>query len=144
MNKEVEKAMKRKKENRFAKWWRANGYRVWRVLLFFIWIPMRISDKLDARQKWSKERADKILSYYVPRQAEWDASDKSFYFFDNGLGWNANKVKWRDRRWWKHNRGFYGGEIRDYLINDFELEGFKKEVLSEENGTTEIVFYLNT
>lgn len=48
MNKEVEKAMKRKKENRFAKWWHANDYRVWRVLLFFIWIPMRISDKLDA------------------------------------------------------------------------------------------------
>lgn len=144
MNKEVEKAMRGKKENSFAKWWRANGWQVWRVLLFFIWIPIRISDKLDARQQWSEERAQKILSYYVPRYAEWDASDKSFYFFDNGLGWRMKKkVKWCDRRWWKCNRGFYGGAIRLYLIKTFELEGFRKEVLNTENGTAEIIFYLN-
>lgn len=52
-------------------------------------------------------------------------------------------MKWRDRRWWKKNCGFFGGENRDYLIYTFELEGFKKEVLDTENGSTEIVFYLN-
>lgn len=145
MNKEAVRAMK-KKERKFSKWWRANGYKVMRILLFFIWIPMRIGEKLDERQKWSEKRADKILSYYVPRNAEWDASENCFYFFDNGLGWNTKKkkVKWRDRRWWKCNCRFFGGKIRSYLISTFELEGFRKEVLETENNTTEIIFYLNT
>ena len=92
-----------------------------------------------------RKRADKILFYYVPRNAKWDALENCFYFFDNGLGWNAKKkVKWRDRRWWKCNCRFFGGKIRSYLISTFELEGFRKEVLETENNTTEIIFYLNT
>lgn len=144
MNKEIVKAME-KKDKRFSKWLRKNGYKIMRVLLFFIWIPMWFDDKLNARQKWSEERANKILSYYIPRNSEWDASKNCFYFFDNGLGWSAKKkVKWRDRRWWKRNCRFFGGKIRSYLISTFELEGFKKEVLETENSTTEIIFYLNT
>lgn len=144
MNKEIVRAME-KKERKFSKWLRKNGYKIMRVLLFFIWIPMWFNDKLNARQKWSEERANKILSYYIPRNSEWDASENCFYFFDNGIGWSANKkVKWRDRRWWKCNCSFFGGEIRSYLISTFELEGFKKEVLETENSTTEIIFHLNT
>lgn len=144
MNKEIVRAME-KKERKFSKWLRKNGYKIMRVLLFFIWIPMWFDDKLNARQKWSEERANKILSYYIPRNSEWDASENCFYFFDNGLGWSAKKkVKWHDRRWWKCNCRFFGGKIRSYLISTFELEGFKKEVLETENSTTEIIFYLNT
>ena len=144
MNKEIVRAME-KKERKFSKWLRKNGYKIMRVLLFFIWIPMWFNDKLNARQKWSEERANKILSYYIPRNSEWDAAENCFYFFDNGIGWSANKkVKWRDRRWWKCNCSFFGGEIRSYLISTFELEGFKKEVLETENSTTEIIFHLNT
>ena len=144
MNKEIVRAME-KKERKFSKWLRKNGYKIMRVLLFFIWIPMWFDDKLNARQKWSEERANKILSYYIPRNSEWDASENCFYFFDNGMGWSAKKeVKWRDRRWWKCNCRFFGGEIRSYLISTFELEGFKKEVLETETSTTEIIFYLNT
>ena len=69
----------KKKERKFSKWWSANGYKAMRILLFFIWIPMQIGEKLDERQKWSEKRADKILSYYVPRNAEWDASENCFY-----------------------------------------------------------------
>lgn len=144
MNKEIVRAME-KKERKFSKWLRKNGYKIMRVLLFFIWIPMWFNDKLNARQKWSEERANKILSYYIPRNSEWDASENCFYFFDNGLGWSANKkIKWRDRRWWKRNCSFFGGKIRSYLISTFGLEGFKKKVLETENSTTEIIFYLNT
>ena len=90
MNKEIVRAME-KKERKFSKWLRKNGYKIMRVLLFFIWIPMWFDDKLNARQKWSEERANKILSYYIPRNAEWDASENCFYFFDNGLGWRAKQ-----------------------------------------------------
>ena len=150
MNTEVIKAMNRKKKNHtFRKWWSKNGYKVMRVVLFPIWIGMVIAEKiegwLNARNSWNEERAEEILSYYIPRRAEWDNEDKSFYFFDNGMGWclgySKKFLKLKDRRFWYNNCGWCGGKIRNYLINEFELEGFEKEVLDDCcDGHTEVAF----
>lgn len=151
MNKEIEKAMKGKKEpSKFHKWWRKNDYKVWRVVLFPIWISSIIKEKiekfLNSRNKWSEERANEILQYYIPRNAEWLEDKKEFYFFDNGYGWGMNfakkYLKRKDRRFWKVHKGFYGGKIRDYLIHKFMLEGFTKEVCNCSEGWTEIIFKL--
>lgn len=152
MNKEIIKAMN-KKENKIdqlRKWWSKNGYKVMRVIFFPIWacawIKNKIENYLNSKCEWNEKRANEILSYYIPRKAEWDAEDKCFYFFDNGMGWgmtyNKKFIKFHDRRWWNCHRGFWGGEIRDYLINKFELEGFKKEVGNCSEGWTEVTFYL--
>lgn len=148
MNAEVIKAMN-KKENKhtFRKWWSKNGYKVNRVIFFPIWIGTvvaeKIQKKLNARQVWSEERVKAILDYYVPRKAEWCAEDKTFYFFDNGMGWgNLAKryLKRKDRRWWNNHRGWVGGKIRDYLINNYEIAGFTKEVGNCADGWTEVSF----
>jgi hypothetical protein len=149
MNAEIIKAMNRKKKNHaFRKWWSKNGYKVMRVVLFPIWIATIIYERvqrwINARNHWNSARADEILSYYIPRRAEWDSEDKSFYFFDNGMGWNlsyAKKyLKRKDRRFWYNNCGCWGGNIRTYLINEFELEGFTKEIGDCFSGWTEITF----
>ena len=148
MNKEIAKAIKEKnKKHPVRKWWNKNGYKVNRVIFFPIWIVTVIYEKiqknLNAKQAWSEERAKSILDYYVPRRADWDEEDKIFYFFDNGMGWGnlAKKyLKRKDRRWWNKYRGFYGGEIRDYLICHYEMDGFSKEVRDTSDGWTEIIF----
>ena len=151
MNAEVIKAMnKKEKKHRVRKWWNKNGYKVMRVILFpiwaCIWTKEKITDYLNSRQEWSEERANKILSYYVPRNSEWDAEEKSLYFFDNGCGWgmkyHQKTLKRRDRRWWRLYNGFCGGKIRRYLIDSFELEGFAKEIGECSDDWTEITFYL--
>ena len=150
MNAEVIKAMnKKEKKNTFRKWWNKNGYKVLRVIFFPIWIceviNEKVQKKLNARQEWSEARANEILSYYIPRKASWDAEDKTFYFFDNGMGWGKlakRYLKRKDRRWWNNNRGFWGSKIRTYLINEFELEGFTKELGNCNDGWTEIIFTL--
>ena len=150
MNKEVVKAMN-KKENRtnaIKKWWNKNGYKVMRVVLFPVWWGIQAKEKitlyLNSREEWSEERVKEILNYYIPRNSEWDEDDKSFYFFDNGYGWSmtlAKKyLKRKDRRFWNVHRGFGGGKIRSYLIEEFELEGFEKEVGDCSDGWTEITF----
>lgn len=91
-----------------------------------------------------KKGVDEILQYYIPRRSDWNANKHTFYFFDNGSGWgmaHAKKyLKRKDRRFWKKYSGFYGGEIREYLIKKFELEGFEKEVLNCYDGWTTLEF----
>lgn len=141
MNAEVIKAMnKKEKKHTFREWWRKYGKKVLRILLFpvviILWLIIKFQTWLDKRAEmrnaWNEERANKILSYYIPRKAEWCAEDKSFYFFDNGMGWgmayNKKFIKFRDRRWWYYNCGFWGSNIRTYLIEKFEMEGFEKIV----------------
>lgn len=150
MNAEITKAMNRKetKLDKARKWWNKNGYKVMRVVLFPVWgcicAKNKITAWLDSKQIWSEEKANEILSYYIPRRADWDAEDKTFYFFDNGYGWSpcsAKKyLKRKDRRFWKCHRGWCGGDIRRYLIDKFELEGFEKEVGECSEGWTEICF----
>ena len=153
MNDEVIKAMSKKPKNeinldKFRKWWNKNGYKVMRVAFFPVWIGVVAGDKitsyLDSREKWSEKRADEILSYYIPRRAEWNAEDKCFYFFHNGYGWSmcsAKKyLKRKDRRFWELHKGWAGGKIRNYLIDKFELEGFEKEVDNCDDDWTEIIF----
>ena len=148
MNAEIIKAMnKKKKKNTFREWWNKNSYKVYRVIFFPIWIAAITIDKtnkyLNSRQKWSEERAKEILNYYIPRRADWNAEDKTFYFFDNGMGWGklAKKyIKIKDRRWWNLHRGWTGGKIRDYLLSEFELEGFTKEIGNCYDGWTEVSF----
>lgn len=154
MNKEVIKAMNRKptpKKDNFRKWWEKNSYKVMRVIFFPLWLLaialQKLENWLNSRNPWSNERADEVLSYYIPRVAKWDADTKSFYFFDNGMGWGAKcrtkYIKHKDRKWWYNHRGFNGGKIRYYLIFYFELEGFTKEVMDTGDGWTEISFTMN-
>jgi len=101
----------------------------------------------EPRTEW-ESRADKILNYYVPRYAGWDNKNKTFYFFDNGYGWSIGLakryLKLKDRRFWKLYASWGGGRIREYLINNFELEGFTKKVGDCYDGLTEITFTIKT
>ena len=152
MTNEVIKAMQdKKKEHKARKWWRKNSYKIWRVILFPLLLCTQIWNKinkhLNSKQEWNEERANEILNYYIPRASEWDEEDKCLYFFDNGLGWNyklaKRYLKLKDRRFWKVNCCWWGGGMRSFLMNKFELEGFTKELGNCFEGWTEIFFILN-
>lgn len=151
MTDEVIKAMQGKKECKVRKWWSKNGYKVMRVILFPIWIGSilvyKIQVWLNDKEEWNEERATEILNYYIPRRAHWDAEDKSFYFFDNGTGWNIKcakrYLKRKDRRFWKIYCDWWGGRMRSLLIEKFELEGFTKELGNCDETWTEVSFILN-
>ena len=151
MNAEVIKAMNRKpnkKKETLRKWWSKNDYKVMRVVFFPLWLFCLAHEKIDKwlnnRNRWNESRAMEILSYYIPRRAEWDAESKEFYFFDNGMGWclshSKKYLKRKDRRFWDNHNSWCGGTLRSYLINDFQLEGFTKEVGECSDGWTEITF----
>lgn len=150
MNKEVVKAMhkKTKKPNAICKWWRKNRYKIMRVVLFPLWwgicVKNKIHDYRYKRLEWSEERANEILSYYIPHKGEWNNEDKTFYFADSGIGWgmkcNQKKIKMKDRTWWRKYSCGCGGKVRAHLIEKFELEGFTKEIGDTYAGWTEVCF----
>lgn len=148
MNPEIIKAINRKKKKHPVRdWWKKNDYKVWRVVLFPIWSVVYIEDKvynkIRAMQKWDENRAYDILNYYIPRRSVWNEEDKSFHFFDNGLGWyicSAKRyLKLKDRRFWER----FHPQIKSYLRDTFELEGFTKELGDCSDGWTEIYFSMN-
>lgn len=147
MNKEIIKGMnKKEKKKTFRKWWYKNGYKINRVIFFPIWFYLVLKEKiqkyLNSRINWSEERAKEILTYYIARRAEWVEEKKRFYFFDNGFGWNKNiakkYLKRKDRRFWDK----YNFQLRRYLIDNFELDGFTKEKGNCSDGWTELYFEL--
>lgn len=153
MNKEIKKAIrKQEKKHTIRKWWRKNSYKVARIIFWPIWLYMVIEEKYKAKKykslEWSEERAQEALAYYIPRYADWDVEEKRFYFADNGMGWTMREVvqkcvKRKNRAWWKKYASGWGGRIREYLIDTFELEGFTKTVEDTCDGWTEITFTLN-
>lgn len=151
MTNEIIKAMQNKKEHKIRKWWSKNGYKVFRVILFPCWIVSILLEKifawLDSKEEWNEGRVTEILNYYIPRRSKWDAEDKSFYFFDNGMGWNYSLakryLKRKDRRFWKVHCAWWGGKMQSFLVNKFELEGFTKELGNCSEGWTEVYFVLN-
>lgn len=151
MNNEVLKAMQSKKEHKVHKWWRKNGYKIMRVVLFPLWVGEVLTNKyqawLNIQQEWSEERATEILNYYIPRRSKWDVKEQCLYFFDNGMGWNyglaKRYLKRKDRRFWKVHCTWCGGKMRTLLMEKFELEGFMKELGNCSEGWTEISFVLN-
>ena len=151
MNNEVVKAMNRKpsKESNFKKWWSKNGYKVWRIVLFpiwaYVWSKEKIEKRLNAQNAWSEERAKEILNYYIPRCAHWNNENKTFYYFNNGYGWEMHfakrHLKRQDRRFWNL---YAAWRIRPYLINTYQLEGFTKTIGNCYDGWTEITFRMKT
>lgn len=150
MNKEIEKAMNRKESKtfHFYGWWIRNGYKVKRVVLFPIWVYMcgkeKINNYLNSKCEWSEEKANEILSYYIPRRSIWNAEEEYFLFWDNGENWsqkfNLKRIKIKDRRWWKNNAKIQGWKMKNYLIEKFEMEGFKKIIGDMDNGFISIYF----
>lgn len=152
MNKEIIKAMNKKevKPNNIKKWWRKNSYKVARVVFFPVWWSICLKEKietyLNSRNEWNEERANEIFNYYIPRHAEWSEEEKTFFICHNWFGWyfdSAKKhLKFKDRRFWKVNNCGGGGDLRRYLINKFELDGFTKEIGDCADGWTEVCFRL--
>lgn len=151
MNSDIMKAIKEKeKKHRVKEWWNKNGYKVLRIILFPFVIVEKIHDKYNSwaikRHSWNEERAYDILAYYIPRRSDWNGKKGELYFFDNGLGWYwcvAKKyLRLKDYTFQKLHTGWLGGRMRDYLLNDFELDGFTKQIIDFYDGKTEIIFTL--
>lgn len=125
----------RRDNNKLRKWWSRNSYKVWRVLLFWIWIPIMLLDKKNIKQydemryreETTKKYLDKVLPYLV---SYWDEDPSCFLFTtasDMG-GINFRALMSLHRRYRKQERYFikFYEEVQAYIVRTYEIDGYAK------------------
>lgn len=101
------------------------------IVLLLDWIDTKYYKSL----KWSNHTADKVLSRFLPKVAEYNKKTDSFYY--NTSWYSYHDVPFGYRTWYQK----FKDELDNYLINDYHPEGYTKTV---DNGDTyyspEIIF----
>ena len=138
MKNEIEKQVakkQRRENNKLRKWWNRNDYKVWRVLLFWIWIPMKLFGEINIKQykqikyseKTAKKYLDKVLPYLVAR---WREEPDCFLFTTagdmGGIQFRALMSlpsKYRKQR--RYFTKFYQ-EVQAYIVRTYEIDGYEK------------------
>lgn len=126
---------KRREKNKFKKWWRCNSYKVWRVLLFWLWIPMVLfgikeEKRFKAtqyREETTKKYLDKVLPYVVAR---WNEEPDCFLITSAGDmgGIRFEALMNLPRRYRKQERYFikFYQEAKAYIVRTYEIDGYDK------------------
>lgn len=137
MNK-IEKQVNRKKRrenNKLRKWWRKNSYKVWRVLLFWLWIPIKLFCDADDKKykaiqysdEITKKYLDKVLPYLV---SYWGEEPDCFLMTDAGDmgGISFKALMSLPRRYRKQERYFskFYQEVKAYIVRTYEVDGYEK------------------
>ena len=137
MNKiEKQVAKKQRRDNNmFCKWWRYNSYKVWRVLLFWIWIPLLLLDIIDDKKykaikyndETTKKYLDDVLPYLVSRCEE----DPNCFLFTTASdmgGIYLNSLMNLKSKYRKQERYFikFYEEVRTYIVRTYEVDGYEK------------------
>jgi hypothetical protein len=126
---------KRRENNKLRKWWRNNSYKVWRVLLFWIWIPIKLfcdaDDKKYKTMQYSDETTkkylDKVLPYLV---SYWGEESDCFLMTDAGDmgGISFRAIMSLPSKYSKQRRYFtkFYQETKAYIVRMYEVDGYEK------------------
>ena len=138
MKNKIEKQVakkQRRKNNKLRKWWSKNDYKVWRVLLFWLWIPIKLFRKINERKykatqysdQITKKYLDKVLPYLV---SYWDEDPSRFLFTTasdmGGISFRA--LMSLPSRYSKQRRYFtkFYQDVKEYILKTYEIDGYEK------------------
>ena len=138
MKNKIEKQVakkQRRENNKLRKWWRRNDYKVWRVLLFWVWIPIKLFNKRSDKQykgiqysiETTKKYLNKVLPYLV---SYWNEEPDCFLITNAG---DMGGIRFRalmhlPRRYKKQQRYFtkFYEEVKAYIVRTYEVDGYEK------------------
>ncbi len=125
----------RKENNKLRKWWRKNDYKVWRVLLFWIWIPIVLLNKRDDKQykamQYSDETTKKYLDKVLPHLVSyWGEEANCFLVTDAGDfgGIQFRALMSLPTRYRKQERYFvkFYQEVKAFIVRTYQVDGYEK------------------
>lgn len=125
----------RRENNQVKKWWRNNSHKIWRVLLFWIWIPTLLINKSRIRQfkqiqynnEITKKYLDKVLPYLV---SYWNEESDCFLITsaDDMGGINFKALMSLPSKYSKQRKYFtkFYQETKAYIVRTYEIDGYEK------------------
>ena len=134
------------RNNKLFKWWRKNSYKVWRVVLFPVWICVLALDKykhyryksLTFSEEYCKKCIDKILPKFVIHYNEdpqciliSDCDDFGYIMFVDLCG--IHNYCYAEKHGCKKEIRFtrkFVEQTRKYIIEKYEINGYNKMVLT--------------
>lgn len=136
---EFNKALETKKEKKVYK------FKEWKteyIILYPLMIVVYYGDKLfetwKNSLKWSDKKTEKILAYAFPKTAEINKEKGTIGKYIRS--WGVYVKNWRVKWYHKNYCSKYNTRIITYLIEQFEIDGFTKEVDVEDTEWTYVKF----
>ena len=143
-----EKQKKEFKQNKLLKWWRKNNYKVWRVILFPIWIFQLLHKKYKKYKNDSMVFSNKVCKKYLDkmipialtnRVSSWESidcftisnvGDFSIVTFSSLGGLFDNYFRrHRCKKEVSYIYKFYK-QVEKYIIDEYQIDGYNKEKMT--------------
>lgn len=138
MKKDFFKEPKQRKVYKFKKY--QTNHLILTPLMPAVWVAEIIITTAKNSIKWNPQTADEILTrflYKIGERCEENGQQFLYYWLRPWWTfWKYGAMPWQKTFVKKFNH-----QISDYLIGDFELEGFSKVVEQDENESYAIYFY---
>ena len=136
---EFKKALETKKEKKTYKF---KSYYTEYIILYPLMIIVYYWNKIfeiwENSLKWNDKKTEKILAYAFPKIAEVNKEEGSIGRYIRS--WGVYVKEWHVKWYHKDYCSKYNQRIITYLIEQFEIDGFVKEVTVEDKEWTYIKF----
>jgi hypothetical protein len=141
----IEKQFKKQKKKRNSstrKWWKKNKHKIARVVLFYIWIPILLHEKIkNTRYKnltYSNDTTQKYLDKVMPKLVYHYEEDPNLILFHDTEDFGGIRFYWDlcsnwMRKTFKKETRYFGKfnkEVKNYIIQEYNIDGYKKMILS--------------
>lgn len=154
----IEKAFakrQRKENNKLRNWWKKNRHIVWRILLFWLYIPVLCYDAWQDRQskiQYDNNLTKKYLDKVLPSLAVCYCSNPNYILFGDFDGFEygisftdlySSRVMHKYKRARRYFNKFYR-QIEEYILNTYQIDGYKKINLNNEKDWKSVENIWNT
>lgn len=122
----------RKENNKFRKWWVKNRHIIFRTILFPIWITLEMCEKYKnntyEKMEYSPKLTKKYLDKILPKMVVGYCYDVKNFTISNSN--DAGDIRVYDFSRKNKYLSKFSHLLLDYIINEYEIEGYKKFVMN--------------
>ena len=130
---------KRDKKRPMRTWWRKNGYKVWRVILFPAWIYYTLKDKRTEKTykelQFSPELCNKYLNRVLPDMVARECEDINCFLISDSesMGdielsylYDSRSIKEKYRRFFGRVRN----QVKEFILNEYTIDRYETVILN--------------
>ncbi len=150
VEKEIEKRVGKKNKKSFRKWWNKNGYIAVQIVLWPISIPVTLyaifrdkrKKKIKESLTFSNELCKKYLDKMIPVLVAKLCDESDVFLISNSRGDFGDIDFWDFHQYSKRKTKMFFGkfhsEVRKFILNEYQIDGYSKRILNNPKEWREI------